>query len=515
MIILKNDSKYRQPMKGWTENMCNFLSENRNDVECLIEELASKSYITLKKSGTRARVSSEKLRENKKLYEKTLTIIGNYYNDYNKNSELMLMGTRDKFLLHYFWSRLSAHLNNFDDAFKHDQEVIKILEEANLNNANEEWMKKYNTKPILMLLNNRMSKHRLIAEGPLSIEALSSEEGPRKPEEILTSKTYLAKGTKKLLSAEEMLKHYEAFRKTKFSTLILKMTALNAVEHDTFGIFFADSIRHGFGKGFYTWGSKVHIREIPKNESSTCFHELTHMAMDRLFGNDCCPYPKDNVKAQNAYRESMRQVILNLVEGIIPMHELEKLECNKNYILQLSSDSSARQPHIINFPHPWSKSLSIEQLIENCYGTHGVLNDSLDVMHTRLAIDGREIQKIDCFSLEPIGSRLETLFESSEVYDIASYDREFITFMTENLVGDPSYQDSKLYKPFKDYLEMYVNPEMEEFIAKHRSKSKVIVEDSSYKNLLINSASILLNNARTSIIFIFIFILALIYILNE
>ncbi|OAI50303.1 hypothetical protein AYO37_01195 [Opitutia bacterium SCGC AG-212-L18] len=99
-------------------------------------------------------------------------------------------------------------------------------------------------------------------------------------------------------------------RSTDFSASIMKVNALNALEHERFKILFAELLVE---KGV---GGKMNLRNtvvIGDQSEMALFHELTHKAMNDVFHNPpCLPYAKDDMEARDAYRESMRQVFFKL-----------------------------------------------------------------------------------------------------------------------------------------------------------------------------------------------------------
>lgn len=482
---------YGQPSSGWTREKCQSLHKKQDNVQQLIEELDPLFEILAKVNSNRKLEQSRPLLDQKaiskdiELYEKTWPILKNYCEKHKET-----LNDDAQYTLNNILAKIFAQLKHFDKACEYDKEAEKFLNQLIINKYQG-----YDFSILTKKLSRRIVKHELMKN-----PSLISEKENWTPEEILVFRTYIGQveQEKKKKFAEILLKEYEKPREARFSRLVLYMSALGAINEATFGIFFSSKLEDVNAKyikyGSYSFGNKIYINQEIQKISMGCnpqatyeevmlafeikktlLHEWTHRAMDRLFENTCRPYFKGDNEAKNAYRECMRQVILNIVKNIYPKDILEGMECddnnyyledmecrgNKSYTVEIETDVFLFQLSNIYFPHPWSESLSLEELIENCYGDHGILKQAT-----------LKIKKVsdEAFYFLKTFEAIESLAS----YPRAYYDREFITHMTDLLITYPKYEKSHFYKIFKNYLDHYVIPLMESYVANHPSKSKVV-----------------------------------------
>lgn len=467
--------KYGKLTKGWTSQMCKFLAKNNNDVQKLIDHIHTNKN---PRSSSRSLLDQKAISKNINLYETTLPILTDYYNRYRDLTQ------NDTIALHYILSKVYAQLKNFTGAYYHEKEISKMLFHYALS-ANSDLFK-LNTN-----LSKRMVKHQLIQARPLISTTTSST-----PEEILVSKTYIDEREqgKREEFAKKLKEVYTEFKLTKFSELILRMSALITTEEgNTFGIFVSPEIKAPEPSlGYYSYGNKIYITETIQQALTnshvkmTFFHELVHYIMNKLFRNACKPYARDDKDAEKAYKHSMYQIILNTVNFIYPKDILEKMERNKFHTLKIKNDLFSFQLSKVKCPHSWNQLLSLEELIENCYGEHGILKGLSGVMIMSTHLSDESLSAL------LIGRELENCFAG---HSPSVYQAEFITLMTTQLLSIPFYGESQHFKPFKNYLEHLISI-MEAYIKQHPRPSMIeepkAIINSNHKKFIILTFFILL-----------------------
>lgn len=220
-----------------------------------------------------------------------------------------------------------------------------------------------------------------------------------------------------------------------------------------------------------------------------------HKALDRVFDHICLPYAEGDTAAKKAYRACMQEVILNLIDTLISFDELARLECNKIY--SVACPKFPHFPDTISFRHPWSRSMPFDQLIENCFGSHGILsgsNTNITSGYECAILENGEPIKFHKLNnatyVDYLRRQLSAVFGfGSSCYDMSMVDIEFITNASDSCLH-PEAQKSKIIQPLMDYVEKHVIPQMERYIAEHPCNGQIdetIADaDVKYSNKLIN-----------------------------
>lgn len=482
------DNRYGQPTRGRRDELCQEFQANGGDVGVLIDRIEKGLRLKPKmKSGGPSKREikgkytfeninkeiesnrvpnsflhdTERVAKNKELYQWSLGKV----QEYEKNVDAM--NDHDQFCLNLFKARMSSHLNQKEDVIRYSADAFEAFKRAMANG--EVWAEKID----VAWIERKFKWRELIKGGPLL--KIEQEKAPS-AKNILLSKTYVDLSQVKDVEAiKELFKDLEV---TDFSRLVLELNALDALEYDRFAIFFEKLTR---GAGVFNLHNRIQINIDSK--SRTLFHELMHKAMIRTFpGNATAPYKVGDVEAQKAYRECMRQTLLNLVDAICPIDILAKLKCNKDYEIEHAGCDDLFQ--FFRFPHPWSKEMSLDQLVDNCFLERGFLEcigtagkekmKLISLGGTRIIkIDEKEI-KVESGKPEysmPIGLIEKAVKVFGKTYGLADLDTEFITNFIDFTVAvtDHKYVDYIL-KPLMDYIEKYVVVEMKKYIEGHPRK---------------------------------------------
>ncbi|OAI50302.1 hypothetical protein AYO37_01190 [Opitutia bacterium SCGC AG-212-L18] len=178
----------------------------------------------------------------------------------------------------------------------------------------------------------------------------------------------------------------------------------------------------------------------------------------------------------------------------MPFEELSKLNCNTNYSIDLKDPHKSQvgfDRQKIKFAHPWSRDMTLDQLVENCFSEEKGLLSNINAWE--YFIEGGSImlnKQVLCSGyktrtdrpnkdyLYTLGDKLWYLF-SGQSYDISQLDAEFITNMTDTMLSRPA-EDLVIIQPLLDYIEKYVKPAMDNYIANHPSKHRI--DDSLKEN---------------------------------
>lgn len=451
--------------------------------------------------------SEEELRADKALFERSLTSIQDYLKEHQKD-----VNNHDKFYLQYFSARISSQLGDHKTYLKYNRDALSILKKA--ENTQEDWVIDLDVPSMIkLMIEEKIQKHELMEKGPLF------KERARKEEEALASKVYAEAG---VLSPRDNMNFFRAFRKTEFSSLILRLNALDAIENEKFGVFLLkmSTVKDTMvrGAGYYKKDTVVvtkpeHALTPEEALIKTLLHELTHRAMERVFQNASRPYPKDNIEIKNAYRESMRQVLVDTVDTLIPLEVLEKLDCNLPHTIQLSGPPPKDIP--FKFKHPWTRSLSLDKLVENCFGPNGILHprsiNVYDLMGSSISLDGQaiknefgEVDDVTMLLAENFADLCNSLYDVfGGKYSEAELDIEFITKVSDKLLR-PGFADMKAVKRLIKYFDDHVNPEMKKYVEGHPGKEKMIANNAGYLMLLDNASWFLTHKASLRMIAILV-----------
>lgn len=96
------------------------------------------------------------------------------------------------------------------------------------------------------------------------------------------------------------------------------------------------------------------------------------------------------------------------------------------------------------FVHPWSRNLALDQLVENCFEENGILSNPDNIYY------------------------LTSKLSESD----ADYVTEFITNTTDEILNRKTEYLS-IIQPVLDYIDKYVNPEIDKYISNHPSRHRI------------------------------------------
>lgn len=304
------------------------------------------------------------------------------------------------------------------------------------------------------------------------------------------------------ISIETILESFKSLKSTEFSARVMMVNALNAIEHQRFSILFIDLETAG---GAMNFRNTVRIGSESLAMEETLFHELIHKALNDVF-NIPHPYVEGDMRAKDAYRESMRQVFLNYVDVILSIDELAKCDCDKVYRTDLEVQESYQvfTKQEIKFVHLWSRDMTLDELVANCFGKGGLFSHTDSFKYFAeggsLMLDEQTVCKRDEIGrgkpsvdyIVKLGKRLDVAFTWYQVSDL---DAEFITNVIQSILNCSS-EDLVIIQPLLDYIEQYVNPAIDNYIASHPSRDRIDdtlqENDEEYRSQLAKAESLML-----------------------
>ncbi|OAI50527.1 hypothetical protein AYO37_00985 [Opitutia bacterium SCGC AG-212-L18] len=380
------------------------------------------------------------------LYEESMKVVVAYLEGNKFDDEKF-------FYLCLFKAKIASHLHKQFLAKENYNKAQLILEKGIGSSA--KWVNNIDLGDLRQKLIKGKLKHQLISSTPLRVGV----EFPCTSKDALLSKTYLERELKidilravDILKTEQLLsevvlvnelfdKLFESLQSTKFSRLVSQLNALDALEHPRFSILFIlleEVIDRGEFNSrntirVYCRGTRVLNKEeilsrINNNDNDLkrlLFHELIHRAM-QIFGNNCKPYFKDDELAIKAYRDSMKQVLINIIRA-------------------------AASDFVINLDN-----LGLNELVELCFGGNE------EFLH---------INRVD-EDVRLLINSLHCLFGVS--YSVKELDLEFITNVTDCIVLlKEDSECHKMIQPLMDYVDKYVIPEIEKYIEGHPRRNQL------------------------------------------
>lgn len=408
--------------------------------------------------------SKECIAEDRKLYNRSMRVVEEYYQDH-----LSSMTDHDRFCLKIFLASVSSQLGNNDDSIKHYQIALEILNEA--VEKEEDWSKNVEWAR----MEQKLEKHVALSREPL---LRISDQQKVSFEEALYSKTFI---NTPYCTVQDMKTVIDGLRKYPFSTLVLEVNALNAIYNERFGILVQED--HEEASGLFNLRNTVRVFVNKKLNGSTTmpfrrleaalFHELTHQALQDIFFNHAMPYSVGDVEAQKEYRECIRQTLFNIVDVIFPVEKLSELEPNTAYEFGVIGS--------LNFPYKWSRDLTLGQLIENCFSQNGLfssskimkcLTSSDQVLFNDYKIKKEKI-KLDDKKLRYVANLIENLNEVVLFYDIAAFDAESITNIMEVMFVHRS-DNMDVISPLMNYIKTRIEPAMGKYIENHPARARIV-----------------------------------------
>lgn len=420
--------------------------------------------------------NKENVAANKKLFKWSIKTIQKYCHE---NSTTMT--SHDKFCLEFFMASLSSQLGKNDDSIQHYQSALTILKQS--ATKQEPWAKDIDIKH----MERKLKKHITLSKGPIldiqNKQTLTSEEA-------LSSRTFLNDAEYTVDEIKNIIKGLRAY---PFSKLILKVNALNALYNERFSIFFTSGKEEIIVEGGYfnqtntirvmlfgRYGEPTAQKHYFNELRSFLFHESTHQAMNDIFNNSLNPYAIDDLEAQKDYHDCIRQVLLNVVNTLFPLHKLTKLDRNTPYEFENAK---------FQFPHLWSTDMPLGELIENCFSKNGLFSGEnvKKLIHinrdNNLALTNKEY----AVYIEALVEKLSLVLIE---YDLSSLNAEFIT----NIL-DPTFahepKDLTIIQPLLDYFEKHITPAANAYIENHPAKDRIddlaIENNAQYSSALTNA----------------------------
>lgn len=431
---------------------------------------------------------------NEKLFERSIQLVENYLGYQEDNIK-----SYDRFCLELFLARLSSQLNRNQECIRHYELALKILKNASyrkenwgdlsLESANEGYtflnqkINFVNGCVGLKLARHRLMSHPAVTDinrkRPVSLEMALLSRSFFNPKQSWSD--YIKDGP---VSALRLHSVFNSLRSTEFSKRIMRLNALDALEDSRFSILF--DLENGIeGGGVYNSKNTIRIQNRSRM-AGILFHELTHKGMDKVFYGvkSSLPYAEGDMNAKDAYRESMKRVLLNFIDAVIPISELVNLDCNTDYETDMVDSRQGYYNSVqqkFNFPCPWSRDMALDQLVKNCFLENGLFTNQKSVEYfTRggcLMLNGQTLWKgesertgrPDTDYICLLGSRLQAVFCS---YNISDLDVEFITNVTDSMLDRPP-EDLVIIKPLLDYIETYINPAIDEYIINHPNRNRI------------------------------------------
>jgi len=433
------------------------------------------------------------------VYHAALTEILDYLKKQGKQ-----INSRENFFLHILLSSISQRLGNVNASDTYIKKGWTIYNEARRStNPEDKWVSELSADDVNQLFARKYRKYAMQISGPGYKQ--KSPESKMSPEQAVAHKTYIGSEVSQFEHKLDMIEIFKSFRTgTNFSKAILYISALDSLEHNTFGIFASPHIDTPSAQAYYNWKNKVRVKVSDEKDAKalmqeSLLHELMHKALDRVFNNVCAPYYKEDVHGKKAYRECMRQVLLNAIDAVFPLNSLEQLDPAEEYRLVNSNGTSSMWV----FKHKWSKSMSLDALIENCVGVNALFsnlglafcfNNGYILLKNGQRIESRggiyNPAELHSNLTASLLSALNLVFVE---YQVGEIDGEFITNLTDFSLF-PNFKDEKMVKPLMDYIETYIIPQMQEYIEGHPRKDqideKIIENDAHFLTNLINITSL-------------------------
>lgn len=454
------DGKYHQPSLMRTHSVCCRLQKAKGDIGIVIKYIGERFFnrsLALSDNG-RARVKElkrlytpENIEKEYKidfasnrvhrrdllndddyeLYIYAMKIVSEYC---DVNSD---MSDQERFCLYFFLGGLYSHLRQF---FRFVLEFGAepgsfALEYYTKALALARQLKEIDLNSITSIFESKIVKH----------QAISVSHGFDSMESFLASKTYIdrkiyqnfshhsldglsdkkihSNSNLSLCGLNDLPQLFKSVGCTKFSKLVLKLNALDSLAHKRFKILFVDEMPEKNVEGSYNQRNTVRVLAHScqhKEIRCTLLHELTHKAMDQVFENACCPYRKNNEMSKQAYRSSMRQVLLNLNEFAGVIGDIDR------------------------------DNLSFNELIHFCF--------SDEIVFDRVK-EKNDIHMLSLFKC------LRSVFLD---YLVSNLDAEFITNSLQYFIeveSDSAYVHC--IQPLLDYINLYVIHEIEKYIKEH------------------------------------------------
>lgn len=443
-----NNEKYNQSSRMRTYKICHKLQEAKGDVGVVIKYVGKRFFNrnlalcdnekprandlkmlytveNIKKEREVYLASHQIMRvdfrdEDYKLYKYSLKVIREYC-DNNSN-----MSDQERFCLYFFLGNLYSRLHQFSQfgfecGAKHGSSFACEYYDKALVLA--EKLKEINFSNITRIFEGKLAKYQAVRVVSGNIDS---------PESALLSETYIDKeiydsNDLSLYGLNDLPELFKSIGCMKFSQLVLKLNALDSINHKRFKIVFVSKI---FGRKETTAGTynlrntvRVLVEKSRPRAKIRCIllHELIHKAMDRTYENGAHPYRENDEKAKQAYSDAMRQVLLNLID-----------------FAEVNGDEDKNK-------------LAFNELVHFCFGDELILN--------------RVTEKNDV--------RMLSLFKSLKsvflVYKVSELDVEFITNSLQCLA---EVENNSAYirciQPLLAYIDHYVIPEMEKYIKEHR-----------------------------------------------
>lgn len=438
---------YPRYKEAWSERWSDSNIERKN-----------KNYV-IYSSNTNRRLEPNKGALCKSLYKRTMqTVKGYYLQNYN------IISLKEQCCLHVFLGMLSSHLLNHSEASYHYSLVISTLKCA--IRSKKKWTENYNTEYINRIYKYKADKHRLRSCEPVySLGRIVK----LYPERVLASRTYA--GKKDLFTIINCINTFRRIQTTRFSKLVVEVNALDALTHPRFSIILPKAMPEKIMEGAYNSLNTVIFTDLKSTQ--TALHELTHKAISEVFNNSSCPYFRNDLIVKKAYREAMRQVLINVVKELYSFERLICLSSRKKGKVTVQGGEGTDKS-VIKFVNKWHKNMSIGELSENLFSDdrhtclYRLFKEKRDLQIGQKIVKRNKSSKINIDFI----SRIKFFFKA---YKPSELDVEFIANVCEYLVNQNFYEGrgKRIIKPLMDYIEVAVIPKMEEYIEKHPKRDEM------------------------------------------
>ncbi len=216
----------------------------------------------------------------------------------------------------------------------------------------------------------------------------------------------------KFFKSSEINNFFQPFEQYELLQDVLDVVALGFIDNPKFQIIFCDMEKAGEEKSLGAAGKNdilisSSLRKL-SDVQATFIHEAWHYAMKRVFDNDYSPYGKLNLQAKKAYEQAIYKCLANI------------------YKLLFQEDNTVS----------YNSTYELGQAIVN--RTSEVETDMVD-----------------------------SFLSVYENYPEKDEHSEFIVRYEQNIFAGYSSELYVVIQPLRDYIELYVKPEMREYIAHH------------------------------------------------
>lgn len=456
----------------------------------------SKEDVYLKVLGKKydkfRRVLPEMFKKKKEEYEKAVEIL-NQYCSLHKES----IDEEHEFLINYMYGMIYVHLQDYKKAvisFTQSQEILekagKREEEQKKDVESTEKKEEGWTKGLLGEKLRGDFKKR-ITKSVLKSEFQKSEE-IESIEHLLAEKTLVHGRFKKDLTREKVERLVKGMKTCEFNEKILEYLGCSMLEERSRTNVIITEQEISFDRdvrGYYNNKNTVRIispnykdtkgglpfsliyekmnMEEDARVQDTMLHEIIHWAMNRLFNNHSRPYKRGDTEAIKAHNNAIKEILWNMATAILGVEDLKKLK-EQNLI-----KCKGGQTIDLRLEEAFTEDVNVESLAKNIIELGKLSGQEIISI---LPIDSKfdsdlefEPKKVggDGEVLGRVFNYIKNVFQG---YAFEVRDVEFITCVFVPVTLTSGFNDGPLvevFKPYTDYLDKYVMPELEEAVVNH------------------------------------------------